>query len=170
MVVSMISEDFKKAQNTIKRILNDPLVKILSENSSFTKIQLETLLIDIFTEQLVETKLSHGEKTAIRTTDKRISRGSFNRTLQQARKNMIKSIWTILLLGYLKILETPSLSPYLEASNRLEEYLRAYENSKNKSLKDPNLQKNRENLFFFKNDLKNILLELISPRNKERSP
>ena len=160
----MISKDVKKGQDIIKRIINDPLVKILLENSLFTKIQLETLLIDLLAEQLLEKKISYGEKSKIRLTNRKISRGSFNRTLQQARKNMMKSIWTVLMLGYLKVLDTPSLSPFLEVSNRLEGYLRDYESIREEFKNNSDRQISVEDLLFLKNNVKNIIFELVSSR------
>src|SRR2546425_1047224 len=48
-----------------------------------------------------------------------ISRGSFNRTLRQARENVVEAIHTVLLLGYCGLTESPSIAPFLEASERL---------------------------------------------------
>lgn len=113
--------------------LNDPIVKILVKNSHLTRIQLETLLIDILAENFLEKTLKYDEKAALRLTKAKISRGSFNRTLKQARENVIKSIYTILLLGYLGIFESTALDPYLEIANKLREYLKAYEGTLHKS-------------------------------------
>jgi len=48
-----------------------------------------------------------------------ISRGALNRTLRQARENISESIHTVLLLGYGGLIESPSLLPFVEASERL---------------------------------------------------
>jgi hypothetical protein len=106
--------------------MNDPIVKILAKNSSMTKIQLETLLIDALSENLTLKKLKYEEKARLRQTKAAISRGSFNRTLRQAKKNIIQSIYTILLLGYFGIFEDTSLTPYLEVANKLKSYTEAY--------------------------------------------
>ncbi|MFQ6074578.1 MAG: hypothetical protein ACE5Z5_00390 [Candidatus Bathyarchaeia archaeon] len=116
----------KKVQNWIIRILEDPLVKILLENSHLTKIQAETLLIDILTEEAVGEKIGFEEKAKLRLTKAGVSRGAFNRTLNQARSNIIRSIYSILLLGYLGVLENPTLKPFIEISNRLESYMETY--------------------------------------------
>ena len=106
--------------------MNDPFAKILSKNSNLTKTQLETLLIDILAENITEKTLKTEEKAKLRLLKADISRGSFNRTLQQARKNVIQSIYTILLLGYLGIFEDTRLDPYLEVANKLQTYMSAY--------------------------------------------
>jgi hypothetical protein len=118
--------------------LNDPIVKILSKNSQLTKTQLETLLIDILAENMSDKQLKYDEKARLRLTKAKISRGSFNRTLKQSKENVIKSIYTVLLLGYLGVFETTTLDPYLEIANKLHEYVEAHKDIPNKGedLKD----------------------------------
>ena len=106
--------------------LNDPVVKILSKNSQLTKTQLETLLIDILAENISVKQLKYDEKARLRLTKAKLSRGSFNRTLKQAKENVIKSIYTVLLLGYLGVFESTTLDPYLEIANKLNEYVEAH--------------------------------------------
>jgi hypothetical protein len=105
---------------------NDPIAKILSKSSHLTKTQLETLLIDVLSENIAGKPLKYEEKAILRLTKAKISRGSFNRTLRQAKENVIKSIYTVLLLGYLGIFESTTLDPYLEIANKLQEYIEAY--------------------------------------------
>ena len=106
--------------------LDDPIVKILSKNSQLTKTQLETLLIDVLAENISEKHLIYDEKARLRLTKAKISRGSFNRTLKQSKENVIKSVYTVLLLGYLGIFESTTLDPYLEIANKLHEYVEAH--------------------------------------------
>ncbi len=103
--------------------LNDPIVKILSKNSQLTKTQLETLLIDVLAENMAGKQLKYDEKASLRLTKAKLSRGAFNRTLKQSKENVIKSIYTVLLLGYLGVFETTTLDPYLEIANKLKEYV-----------------------------------------------
>jgi len=112
--------------------LNDQIVKILAKNSHLTKTQLETLLIDILSENVAGKPLKYEEKARLRLTKAKISRGAFNRTLKQAKENVIKSIYTVLLLGYLGIFESTALDPYLEIGNKLHEYVEAYKSMPNK--------------------------------------
>ncbi len=106
--------------------LDDPIVKILSKNSQLTKTQLETLLIDVLAENMSEKYLKYDEKAKLRLTKAKISRGSFNRTLKQSKENVIKSVYTVLLLGYLGIFESTTLDPFLEIANKLHEYVEAH--------------------------------------------
>ncbi|MEM1565701.1 MAG: hypothetical protein QXG11_00595 [Candidatus Bathyarchaeia archaeon] len=113
-------------QQWLKKSFEDPIVKILAKNSHLTRTQLETLLIDVLADNISGKKLKYEEKAKLRLTKAKISRGAFNRTLKQAEKNVIKSIYTIILLGYLGIFEGTKLDPYIEAANKLQEYIEAY--------------------------------------------
>ncbi|MGD0643559.1 MAG: hypothetical protein ABSA75_01490 [Candidatus Bathyarchaeia archaeon] len=118
--------------------LHDPIVNILSKNSQLTKTQLETLLIDILAENIAGKQLKYDEKASLRLTKAKISRGSFNRTLKQSKENVIKSIYTVLLLGYLGVFDSTTLDPYLEIANKLHEYVEAHQETpvKEEELKD----------------------------------
>ncbi len=105
--------------------LNDPIVNILYKNSQLTRTQLETLLIDVLAENMSGKPLNYDEKARLRLTKAKLSRGSFNRTLSQSKENVIKSIYTVLLLGYLGVFETTTLDPYVEMGNKLKEYMEA---------------------------------------------
>jgi len=106
--------------------LGDPIVKILIKNSNLTKTQLETFLIDILAENISGKSLKYEEKARLRLLKGGVSRGAFNRTLRQARKNVVQSVYTVLLLGYLGIFESTSLDPYIEVANKLQTYISAY--------------------------------------------
>jgi hypothetical protein len=112
----------------LKASLSDPVATLLAKNSHLTRTQLETLVIDILAENFSGKHLKYDEKATLRLTKAKISRGSFNRTLKQAKENVIKSIYTILLLGYLGVFEDTTLDPYLEVANKLHTYLDAYKN------------------------------------------
>jgi hypothetical protein len=116
----------ENAQKWLQGALNDPIAKILLKTSNLTKIQLETLLIDILAENYTEKPLNYEEKGKLRLTKAAVSRGSFNRTLAQARKNVTESIYTILLLGYMGVIQSSSLAPYHEVANKLQKYTEAY--------------------------------------------
>jgi hypothetical protein len=110
-------------QSFITNSLNDPIAKILAKHSHLTTTQLETLLIDVLAENITGKSVIYEEKAKLRLTKAKISRGSFNRTLKQAKDNVIKSIYTVLLLGYLGIFESTALEPYIEIANKLQEYI-----------------------------------------------
>ena len=114
-------------QTWLNVALSDPIVKILAANSQLTKTQLETLLIDVLAENLSGKSLNYDEKARLRLTKAKLSRGAFNRTLKQSKENVIKSIYTVLLLGYLGVFESTTLDPYLEIANKLKGYVEAHE-------------------------------------------
>jgi hypothetical protein len=128
----------ESVQAWLNGALNDPIVKILSKNSQLTKTQLETLLIDVLAENMTGKYLKYDEKARLRLTKAKISRGSFNRTLKQSKENVIKSIYTVLLLGYLGVFESTTLDPYLEIANKLKDYVEAHQDipDTEKELKD----------------------------------
>jgi hypothetical protein len=118
----------ENVQKWLTRSTNDPIIKMLAKNSNLTKTQLETVLIDFLATGVTEKTLTNEEKASLRLSKAEISRGSFNHTLRQARKNIIQSIYTILLLGYLGVFDDPRLDQYLEAANKLKDYVNAYKN------------------------------------------
>jgi len=132
-------------QKWLMRSINDPIARILMKNSHLTKTQLETLLIDVLAESLGGKSLKYEEKAKLRLLKTGISRGAFNRTLKQARTNVIQSVYTILLLGYLGVFEDTRLDPYLEAANKLQAYMSAYReipndtNTRNEHLRIANM-------------------------------
>ena len=131
----------EKVQKWITDSLNDPIAKILTKNSNLTKTQLETLLIDILSENVAGKPLKYDEKSRLRLLKEGVSRGAFNRTLKQARENVIKSIYTIILLGYLGFFESTQLDPYLEVSGKLQTYIKAYKDIlKGKRLTDEHVR------------------------------
>jgi len=157
----------EEVQKWIKSVFNDSLTKILVNNSHLTKIQAETLLIDNLAENFLDRKIGYAEKAKMRWSTKRVSRGAFNRTLHQANKNIIASIYTIFFLGYLGILETPSLDGFIETSNKLATYVkehRALLNSGNSELNDINKTKS---ILILKEELISSLNRIISSKNRE---
>ena len=140
--------------------LNDPIVQILAKNSQLTKTQLETLLIDVLSENFSGKQLKYDEKAALRLTRAKISRGSFNRTLKQSRENVIRSIYTVLLLGYLGVFETTTLDPYLEIANKLHEYVEAHQNVPNK---EEELKDHLKVIEIIRQELETSLKRLSSP-------
>jgi len=101
----------------------------MADSSHLTKTQLETLLIDVLADNIAGKSVNYDEKAQLRLTKAKISRGAFNRTLRQAKENVTKSIYTVILLGYLGLFETTTLDPYLEVASQLHTYLDAYKNA-----------------------------------------
>ncbi len=93
---------------------------MLLKNSCLTEIQLETLLLDLYNRENKD-NISKDFKT-IQRVGKKISRGSFNRTRKQSIRNIVKSVYTIMLLGYIGLLDTPQLEPFIEVSSKLKSF------------------------------------------------
>jgi len=119
----------ESVQKWLMRSINEPLVKILAKNSNLTQIQLETLLIDFLATNIAGKSFRNEEKARLRLSKAEISRGAFNRTLRQARKNVIQSMYTIILLGYLGMFNNTRLDPYLEVASKLQHYINAYKDA-----------------------------------------
>ena len=75
---------------------------------------------------MTDSILTYEDKTLFRS--KKVSRGSFSRTLSQARSNIISSIYTILLLTYLGIFDTSPFDEYRDLTEKMSEYLSIMEN------------------------------------------
>jgi len=112
----MISE----VRESIRDILRDPVTKLLLEHSQLTLGQLETLLADTVS---IENAVAKGLRRLFRPSKGRISRGAFNRTLLQAQKNVIRSIYTLLLLGYVGMFDSVALQPFIELADAVQSYV-----------------------------------------------
>jgi hypothetical protein len=148
----------------LKSSLSDPIVQILAKNSHLTRIQLETLLIDILADNIASKQLKYDEKAKLRLKNAKISRGAFNRTLIQAKENTIKSIYTVLLLGYLGIFESTTLDPYLEIANRLREYVEAHKDTPDTA---ETLKERLKAIEIIREELETSLKQLGNPSKKD---
>ena len=105
--------------SAIRDTLDDRVLTKLLERSNLTRTQFETILVDQLGSNMANKTLTREEMTRLRLNHGKISRGSFNRTLKQARSTVAESVHTVLLLGYSGMFESPSLAPFLEASEGL---------------------------------------------------
>jgi len=153
----------EEIESWLARTLDEPLVKILAEGSHLTRVQLETLLIDVLAEEMLAQNIPYEYKSKLRLLEKGVSRGAFNRTLRQAQRNVVCSIYTVLLLGYLGILETPRLNRYLEMSNQLESYARDYRKIWNELRNDATDKEKLKNLTAMQEELRSALERLTIP-------
>ncbi len=110
----------------VRLVLREPILRILLERSSLTSTQLETLLIDLLTDDASEGRVSYEQKASLRGRGPRggkgVSRGAFNRTLKQARRNVMRSIYTLLVLAYLGLFELSIFRPFEEVATRVGAY------------------------------------------------
>ena len=106
-------------RSAIDETLRDRILSALLQHSNLTRVQFETLLVDQLGHDMANKRLTRNDMALLRRNKKGISRGSFNRTLRQARENVVEAIHTVLLLGYSGLTDSPSIAPFLEASERL---------------------------------------------------
>jgi hypothetical protein len=116
----------KRASSGAKQVLKEPILKVLLKGSNLTDSQLETLLIDLVVEDNLGTHIPYEEKASLRSRGQNqstgVSRGAFNRTLQQARANVTKCLYTMLLLGYLGLFEFTVFRPFEEIAAKIGDY------------------------------------------------
>lgn len=125
---------------SFRKLFDDPLVKKLLKDSNLTRIQFETLLINfVFDETLGKDGGMYDRKGRSRmfkesfrawrakSYPKGVSRGAFRRVLFQACRNVVRSIYTLFLLGYTGILDTPGLHAYIELSDMVTQYRKKME-------------------------------------------
>lgn len=103
----------------MSNLIRDPVVARLLERSSLSEAQFETLLLDQLGHEIANKALTREEMAQVLRKKGGISRGAMNRTLKQARNNVSQSIYTLLLLGYSGLFDSPSLAPFVEASEQL---------------------------------------------------
>jgi hypothetical protein len=119
-VVGGLVLESNSLQKMIDKAYKDPIAGILLKNSNITVTQYETLIIDYLTTNATNIEITFNNKALYRS--KKVSRGSFSRTLSQARGNIISSIYTLLLLAYLGIFDTVPFDDYRNLAEKLIEY------------------------------------------------
>lgn len=143
----------KEYQKIIQKTFQDPLTDILLNNSNLTRTQFETLVIDMLMDIISDEKLSFDEKTLFRT--KNVSRGSFSRSLSQARKNVISGIFTIVLLSYIGVFDARPFDEYYVLAEKLKEYSALIDST--------GLEINKTDLKRFENELIEGITQLATP-------
>jgi len=118
----MTKSELNEVKRKVKEIMENPIINLFyqkettgnkgtKEWTNLTKIQLETLVIDIISDE-INPELTYLERGDIRGVTKR----SFYRTLEQARLNLIRAIFTIMIAAILNIINSPRLSDFNELS------------------------------------------------------
>jgi len=120
-------ESIEETQKMIQKAFQDPITDLLLKNSNLTKTQFETLMIDLLIDVMSDEKVPFKEKTLFRAN--KVSRGSFSRTLSQARHRVISSIFTMVLLSYVGVYDSKPFEEYENLAEKLREYLTTIEKS-----------------------------------------
>ena len=126
--------------DSFRKLFDYPLVRKLLKDSNLTRIQFETLLINFVFDETVGKGGGMYEKKGRSRVFKEsfrawraesypqgVSRGAFRRVLFQACRNVVRSIYTLFLLGYTGILDTPGLHAYIELSDMVAQYRKKME-------------------------------------------
>ena len=131
-----MSEKSNKADKTTiknltsgtKQVLKEPILKKLQEGSTLSLAQLETLLIDLVVEDNLGSHITYDDKASYRSRSgsksRGVSRGAFNRTLNQARRNVTRCLYTMLLLAYLGLFDSTVFRPFEVVATRIGDYRR----------------------------------------------
>lgn len=117
------NSNLTEIQERVQNVLKDHIVQVLQKNSLFTKIQLETLLLDFHARQTTLKKVKHEEMAGLR----KVARGSFSRVLHQGRKNFIKAAYTLFLLNYLGFFEQDPFNVFKELKEEILDYASQYD-------------------------------------------
>jgi hypothetical protein len=115
---------------SLSRLKDDQLAKTLLANSHLTHVQFVTFITDLLW-AAGETSDDH-EKLHRRTGRRQVSKGAFNRSLAQARRNVIKSVYTIFLLAYFGLFDSPKLEPFLRLGDEMKTFLDARNETRDK--------------------------------------
>jgi hypothetical protein len=115
---------------SLSRLKDDQLAKTLLDNSHLTEVQFVTFITDVLW-PASETSGDH-EKPRRRTGRRQVSKGAFNRSLAQARRNVIKSVYTIFLLAYFELFDSPKLEPFLRLGDEMKSFLDARNETRDK--------------------------------------
>jgi len=115
-------EDDEEFKFFINRAIRDPIAAILLKYSRLTNKQYESLVIDILSDKISDKIITYDEKALFRSNN--VSRGSFSRTLSQARRNVVSAIYTILLLSYIGVFEQAPFDAYHILAEKLQDYLK----------------------------------------------
>jgi hypothetical protein len=106
---------------SLARLKDDKLAKTILENSHLSEVQFASLIIDV----LWSTSQPSSGDGGPRSRRREVSKGAFNRSLAQARRNVIKSIYTVFLLAYFGLFDSPKLEPFLRLGDEMKTFLDA---------------------------------------------
>jgi hypothetical protein len=116
----------RKLASNAREVIKEPILQKLLSGSVLSEAQLETLLIDLIVEDAVGSHITYEDKASYRqrkgSRARGVSRGAFNRTLKQARRNVTRSLYTMLLLTYLGFFELNIFRPFEEVASRIGDY------------------------------------------------
>jgi len=158
--------DQEALRDYVKSIFTDPIFQLLSTQSLFTEIQLESLLIDYISSDPALERVPPETKIVLREISKGRTRGSYNRTLSQARRKLTKILSSVLLVGYVGLMDPTQVTELVETASELREL---QEKTSDRGQQHENSTRGDKEVAFMqeaKKELKNRLERIIS--RKER--
>ena len=121
-------KEIRELTSGTRRVLKEPILQKLQEGSTLSSAQLETLLIDLVVEDNFGSHITYDDKASYRsrsgTKSRGVTRGAFNRTLNQARRNVTRCLYTMLLLAYLGLFDSTVFRPFEVVAARIGDYRR----------------------------------------------
>ena len=115
---------------SLSRLRDDQLARTLLQNSHLTQVQFVTFLTDVLWP--ASQTLGDSERSRRRSGGRNVSKGAFNRSLAQARRNVIKSVYTLFLLAYFGLFDSPKLEPFLRLGDEMKTLLDARDQTPDK--------------------------------------
>jgi len=115
---------------SLSRLRDDQLARTLLQNSHLTQVQFVTFLTDVLWP--ASQTLGDSERSRRRSGGRNVSKGAFNRSLAQARRNVIKSVYTLFLLAYFGLFDSPKLEPFLRLGDEMKTLLDARHETRDK--------------------------------------
>jgi len=115
---------------SLSRLRDDQLARTLLQNSHLTQVQFVTFLTDVLWP--ASQTLGDSERSRRRSGGRNVSKGAFNRSLAQARRNVIKSVYTLFLLAYFGLFDSPKLEPFLRLGDEMKTLVDARHETRDK--------------------------------------
>ena len=112
-------------------MLKDILSKDIIANHLINKIILSKTQIDTILIEISKKKDLNLDKRLLLRDNGKVSKGSFLRTYKQAKNNIEKTIYTLIFLQYISVLDDNNISNLIKISNILNEISNSNSNSQN---------------------------------------
>ena len=165
-IVMANTPDQEALRDYVKSTFKDPIFQLLSAQSLFTEIQLESLLIDYASADPAVERVPPEAKLLLRKISKGRTRGSYNRTLSQARRKLTRILSSLLLVGYVGLMDPTQVTELVETATELRELQEKTSEPEQQYGNSPRGNTEPEFMEQAKKELKNRLERLISQKER----
>ena len=125
----MTNKEILEIRKRVREALKNPVIELFFSKAktdgkgtkewiNLTKIQLETLIVDLVADE-INPNLGYQERAKVRGVTKR----AFYRTLEQARLNLIRAIFTIMVAATLNVIDSPRLADFNELAQNFSDLI-----------------------------------------------